>query len=175
MLIKIKLRKKGERQMNILAHYEIQKLLMNRIEENHPANGEDRSAKKMLALIVEMAEAANDSRCFKFWMQDPKAKASLLEEVVDVYHFVLEHGIDKGFYVEENYTLFHEIEDPTLHFLSLIESAIQFFKNPREEEYRVLFGAFLGLVHVLGFGEDDLDQAYRAKNQENLRRQEENY
>jgi dimeric dUTPase (all-alpha-NTP-PPase superfamily) len=161
--------------VNILKHYEIQKLLMANIEEKHPANGEDRSAKKMLALIVEMAEAANDSRCFKFWMTDPKAKASLLEEVVDVYHFVLEHGIDHGFYVEENYTLFHEVEDATLHFLSLIETAIQFFKNPREEEYRVMFAAFLGLVQILGFSEDDLDTAYRMKNQVNLRRLEQGY
>lgn len=161
--------------MNILAHYEIQKLLMANIEEKHPENGEDRSAKRMLALIVEMAEAANDSRCFKFWMEKPISKPTLLEEVVDVYHFILEHGIIHGFYVEENYTLFHEVEDPTLHFLSLIESAIQFFKKPREEEYRVMFAAFLGLVHILGFSEDDLDTAYRAKNQENLRRLENGY
>lgn len=161
--------------MNILKHYELQKVVTAEIEKKHPANGEDRSAKEMLALIVEMSEAANDSRCFKFWMQKPEPKPSLLEELADVYSFILQHGLVYNYIVEENYTLFHESEDPTLHFLFLIESAIQFFKRPNEEEYRVLFAAFLGIVQILGFKEDDLDKAYKAKNQENLNRQERGY
>ncbi len=45
------------------------------IKTNHPPlEGEDRLAKKILALIAEIMELANETRCFKFWSEDQEAR-----------------------------------------------------------------------------------------------------
>lgn len=61
--------------MNLSKLFEIQAKLDARIEREHPRrDGEDRLAKKILALQVELGELANEWRGFKFWSekQEPK-------------------------------------------------------------------------------------------------------
>ncbi|WP_026908935.1 dUTP diphosphatase [Paucisalibacillus globulus] len=54
--------------MNLQYLFEIQAGLDAHIEEEHPRQeGEDRLAKKILALQVELGELANEWRGFKFW------------------------------------------------------------------------------------------------------------
>ncbi|KIO62111.1 Dimeric dUTPase [Caldibacillus thermoamylovorans] len=54
--------------MNLQNLFELQKQLDEHIEKIHPRQeGEDRLAKKILALQVELAECAQESRCFKYW------------------------------------------------------------------------------------------------------------
>jgi dimeric dUTPase (all-alpha-NTP-PPase superfamily) len=60
--------------MNLEKLFELQKVLMERIEQEHPTKiGEDRFNKKILALLVEVGECANAWRGFKYWskMQTP--------------------------------------------------------------------------------------------------------
>lgn len=107
--------------MNLAKLLETQKQLMERIEENHQAqSGENRFYKRLLALLVEVGECANEWRGFKFWSNDQtprnvctlcknkefvemsddfpvtcwecdgEGKNPLLEEYVDGFHFVLE-------------------------------------------------------------------------------------
>ncbi|SFA47847.1 dUTPase, partial [Parageobacillus thermantarcticus] len=63
--------------MNIKKLFELQKQLDLRIEKEHPRKpGEDRLAKKILALMVELGELANEARFFKYWSHDqaPRTK-----------------------------------------------------------------------------------------------------
>jgi dimeric dUTPase (all-alpha-NTP-PPase superfamily) len=63
--------------MNLTKLLETQKQLMDRIEEKHPVQpGENRFYKRLLALLVEVGECANEWRGFKFWSnnQNPKLK-----------------------------------------------------------------------------------------------------
>lgn len=63
--------------MNLQKLFELQKQLDEHIEKIHPRQeGEDRLAKKILALQVELAECAQESRCFKYWShnQEPRLK-----------------------------------------------------------------------------------------------------
>lgn len=63
--------------MNLQKLFEIQKELDEHVEEKHPREeGEGRLSKKILALQVELAECAQESRCFKFWShnQEPRIK-----------------------------------------------------------------------------------------------------
>lgn len=102
-----------------------QKVLMDRIEKEHPPfKHEHRSSKRLLALLVEIGECANEQRSWKFWSKDQEprtkgkckmcddhihfvggcpmcngtgwdeAKNPLLEELVDGLHFVLEEGLE---------------------------------------------------------------------------------
>ena len=53
--------------------------------------------RKMLALLVEIGELANETRCFKYWSNKPASEREvILEEYVDGLHFILSIGIDLG-------------------------------------------------------------------------------
>ena len=57
--------------MNLVKLFEMQRQLDAHIEKEHPRQeGEDRLAKKILALQVEIGELANCWRGFKFWSND---------------------------------------------------------------------------------------------------------
>lgn len=54
--------------MNLQKLFEAQAVLDADIEKHHPVqDGEDRLSKKILALLVELGECANEWRGFKFW------------------------------------------------------------------------------------------------------------
>lgn len=161
--------------MNLQEMYKHQAALKSDIEIKHPANGEQRENKKFLALLTEIAEAANEHRGFKFWSVDKEPRGALLEEYVDIIHWALEHGIDKGFYVTENYTLIQENEDTTDQFIGVFKMAFDYFLQPDLQTYSNFFAAVLGLGTLLGFTQDQIEAAYFAKNEENKKRQETGY
>lgn len=61
--------------MNLAKLFEMQRQLDEHIEKEHPRQeGEDRLAKKILALQVELGELANEARFFKFWSHDQEPR-----------------------------------------------------------------------------------------------------
>ena len=78
--------------------FRVQQALDQHIEEKHELQNEDLFARKVLALLVELGELANETRCFKFWSIKPSSEKSvILEEYVDGIHFILSLGIECGF------------------------------------------------------------------------------
>lgn len=70
--------------MNLTKLFEAQRVLDERIEQEHPrTEGENRLESKSLALLVELGEAANEYRGFKFWStnQEPITLIYEMEEV----------------------------------------------------------------------------------------------
>lgn len=65
--------------MNLIKLFELQAQLDADITAKHPAaEGEDRFGKKVLALLVELGELANEWRGFKFWSKDQQARTKEL-------------------------------------------------------------------------------------------------
>ena len=61
--------------MNLEKLFQMQKELDDRILAEHPIQeGEDRLAKKILALLVELGELAQEWRGFKFWSKDQEPR-----------------------------------------------------------------------------------------------------
>lgn len=59
----------------------------------------------MLALLVEIGELANETRCFKYWSNKPASEREvILEEYVDGLHFILSIGIDLG--IDKNFLFY---------------------------------------------------------------------
>lgn len=111
--------------MNLQKLFEMQAKLDADITAHHPVQeGENRLEKKVLALLVELGECAQEWRGFKFWSNDQEprlieceecggdkikglyddeecfcdnAKYPLLEEYVDCLHFLLSIGNDMGY------------------------------------------------------------------------------
>lgn len=68
--------------MNLSKLFEIQRNLDDHIEREHPRQlGEERLAKKILALQVELGELANEWRGFKFWSNDQKPRMKGYKQV----------------------------------------------------------------------------------------------
>lgn len=69
-----------------------QAILMDRIKRRSETTGS--ISDNMLALVVELAELANEEQSFKFWKQNKKVvRSKLIEEYVDVLFFWLQLGI----------------------------------------------------------------------------------
>jgi len=172
--------------MNLDKIFELQRNLDKHIELEHPyQEGEDRFEKKILALMVEVAELANETRCFKYWSNKaPAEKGRILEEYVDGIHFFISLAIDFGIkpnelvvtcdYTEETIeksfnTLFHWISD--------ISQVLKFQVPFRlETELLVSFSLYINIAEkFLDFTWEEIEQAYINKNKINHERQESGY
>lgn len=155
--------------------FTMQKELDRYIELNHHLSDQnDLFRKKHLALLVELGELANETRCFKFWSTKARSpKPIILEEFVDGVHFILSLGLVKGLRFSS------QVEEPGLdetdQFNKVFEASMSFKSKPTQDHYNELFINFLQLGKLLGFSEEDIQKAYMAKNEENYKRQNEGY
>ncbi|UOQ46192.1 dUTP diphosphatase [Halobacillus salinarum] len=160
--------------MNWTSLYDMQEQLDNYITENHQLETSSLSEYKILALLVEIGELANETRCFKFWStKSPSPKSTILEEYVDGLHFILSLGLDLNFRYKMA-DLSREMQ-PTAAFLNVYSSTDHFKRKLDEESYIQLFADYLTLGRTLGFDENEIQQAYCEKNEVNFQRQDQGY
>lgn len=155
--------------------FSMQKQLDSHIEAKHDVDENQLFESKYLALLVELGELANETRCFKFWsVKPPSDRETILEEYVDGLHFILSLGIEKGYRYESNedYSINLSATDQFNHLFS---QCVLFHNNTSQINYTNLFRSFLGLGHILGFDENAIMDAYKKKNEKNYVRQEQGY
>lgn len=138
--------------MNLSKLFELQKQLDLQIEQQHPLKqGEDRLAKKILALQVELGELASEWRGFKYWShnQEPRTKIVYTcstcngtgDENYDSYIDALEGG----------YT--HKI----INCKDCGGTGILGYRNPLLEEYIDCLHFILSIGLEIGVCPDELD------------------
>ena len=173
--------------MNLEKLYKMQEELDNHILENI----KNRTGKEMgkgvllentvLALQVEVAELANATRCFKHWsVKESEARERLLEELADVWHFYLSVGNQIGMANAriEHYHKREELKDDkydriTQEFTRLMLTGGTFYYD---REWYCTWGYRLEVLgEMLGFTDEEVEQAYLRKHEENYRRQREGY
>jgi len=161
--------------MNLLKLFTMQRALDQYIQSTKQVK-EDVFIKKGLALIVELAELANETRCFKFWSdKGPSERSVILEEYVDSIHFILSLGIEKELEDLEEWPLEDIDGDLTALFIGTNKSILTFLEEPTKIHYEkvwIMYGAIAG---KLGFNSADVLQAYIAKNEMNYERQKNGY
>jgi dimeric dUTPase (all-alpha-NTP-PPase superfamily) len=161
--------------MDLTAWFAIQQVLDDRILQEHCLQRTEIFLKKILALQVEIGELANETRCFKYWSRkSPSPRESVLEEFVDALHFVLSLGLDLG-HEDLELPAVSAADDLTAGFLELTAASVQLAKTQGRDEYRELFAALLAVGYGLGFSNEEIGQAYLAKNEINHQRQQEGY
>lgn len=127
---------------------------------------------KGLALLVELAELANETRCFKFWStKGPSERPIILEEFVDSIHFMLSLGLEKGFDDVNEWPVEDKKGTLTEVFLHTQQAILQFIDNPTRETYQTVWQCYAAIAHHLDFTFDDIVIAYVKKNEENHNRQ----
>jgi dimeric dUTPase (all-alpha-NTP-PPase superfamily) len=185
--------------MNLTKLFKIQAATAEMYEKKHPAQpGENRHDKKVLALIVEVSECANEWRGFKYWSKDQTARTELynfigeingerlyktanplLEEYVDGLHFVLELGLLVGGFADKGWVFPKGKGEPLDWFLQIFSDINDFVQAFQGFNKQI---AFLGLLEdyiqlgaSLGFTWEEIEQAYLDKNKINYQRQSEGY
>lgn len=160
--------------MTIEKLYQMQKGLDAYIEKGHDLGGIDLFEQKVLALLVEIGELANETRCFKFWSKKgPSERAVVLEEFVDGVHFILSLGLLTN--CQKKPEAVEAAETETAQFLLVMQAVHAFRHTKAEEDYQLLLNHYFALGDLLGFSPDEVEQAYIAKNEVNYKRQQSGY
>ena len=130
---------------------------------------------KGLALLVELAELANETRCFKYWSSKGASKREvLLEEFVDSIHFMLSLGNMKGYRLE-NWPAEEGEADLTVLFIEATARISQFIAEPTKQHYVAIWQVYAQLAYNLHFSVTDVLKAYVEKNEKNYERQKSGY
>lgn len=165
---------------NLEKMFNMQASLDQYIEWWHRLEEEALIERKLMAFQVELAELANETRCFKFWSRKgPSEKAVILEEYVDGLHFLLSVGLECGF-EEKVEVRRHNIgkadeRQLTEDFFQVMEDILALRSSRKLAAYETLFNNFIMLGSHLGFSDDEIEQAYIEKNGVNRQRQDEGY
>ena len=163
--------------MNYDKLFEAQRKLDEHIINEKQLHGQDLFHKKVAALLCEIQEVSNEVRDFKYWSLKPPNMEKALEETVDVLHFILSLGNDLNISsstVEEQPARVYK--DLTEQFIALSYTAVCIaIYNDKKMYFLETIKMFKGLVHLLGFTNEQLEQAYYQKNRLNYQRQETNY
>ncbi|WLR53572.1 dUTP diphosphatase [Mesobacillus subterraneus] len=177
--------------MKLIQMFEMQQALDNHIIVEHPElKNKDNLDWKVLALLVEVSECANEWRGFKKWSKDQEPRTyksrapymdlddadfynPLLEEYVDGLHFILSIGLELGYKVEiASSQLKGTVID---QFIKIYDSVSNLLKEKNRFRYLDLLSHYKGLGEMLGFTWDQITAAYLAKNAVNHERQNNGY
>src|SRR5699024_6396859 len=112
--------------MNLEKLYKMQEELDNHIWEKHGTldkmSKEELLDNTILALLVEVGELANATRCFKHWStKGTMDKEIVLDELADVLHFYLSIGNQIG------YKLDYDDMEYTNNLVTIIENFINLY------------------------------------------------
>ena len=152
-----------------------QAILDQRIFDLHETSRIDTLMERILAMIVEVGELANETRCFKFWSIKPASDMEVIaQEFSDGIHFILSLGIDLGDDQSDVESIIVQ-GSLTQQFLLCFETISQLSRSFDLKTYRTAFGYYLGIGERLGLSEQEIIEHYNKKNQTNHKRQDENY
>lgn len=175
--------------MELKELFEMQKELDKYILEKHDLkmSKEELLDNTILALLVEVGELANTTRCFKHWstkgMMD---KEVILEELADVLHFYLSIGnqigdeyLDIG--IESGFTGLDISQSLTFELLVLYSWVGKMGNEcsldgvDMSEIYQSIGDSLYKIIDLLNFTDEEVEQAYLKKHKKNYERQENGY
>ena len=144
--------------------------------QNNREKQTDVFREKGLALLIELAELANETRCFKFWStKGPSDDAVILEEYVDSIHFLLSLGIEKELHTLTSWPVGEVEGELTQLFLETTAAIHRFLNELTMTSYEQVWIHYGAIAKKLGFKNEDIIIAYLAKNEENYNRQKTGY
>ncbi len=155
--------------------FPLQAELDEEIATLHNVTYESTFERRVMALLTELGEFANETRCFKYWsLKGPSPKEKILDEYADGLHFLLSLGIPLG--VAEYKHYFHVREkDLTKAILQVHKDVDEMLDHYDVEHYAKAFADYLNLIPLFDYDESEVVAAYLAKLGVNHKRQEEKY
>lgn len=161
--------------INLKDLYILQENLDKEISLNHGVTYESTMEHRLLALLVELGELANETRCFKFWSNKKcSEKSIIMDEYADGLHFILSLGIPLKNNVFDYEVILNKgsLAD---QFVNLYAYTIELKNNYNLENYSKLIQYYLNLAKSLNMDETDIKKSYLQKLNINHTRQKNNY
>ena len=165
--------------MNLTKLYKMQEELDQHIIENNniKMSKEELLDNTILALLVEVGELANTTRCFKHWStKGMMGKEIILDEFADCLHFYLSIGNQLNITSDIKHLNAYSLNKA---FIAIYEeiSKINAYESDYKKQYNYdRVGHFLfSLAYILNFRDEEVEQAYLKKHEENYKRQREGY
>ena len=157
------------------ALYEQQSLLDTRIHAQNHVDYPITMSRRVLALLVELGELANETRTFKFWStKGPSPKAKILDEYADGLHFLLSLGLA----LKTSTKVFsYRVSKKTLteQFLRCYHDFSELAEALNQKRYEKAMSSYLSLIPALGVTQQEVVDAYLTKLAINFKRQDEKY
>lgn len=159
--------------INIKNMIDMQVELDKTIFEKFNLNYESTMVERKLALIVELAELANEIRSFKYWSIKPSSDfETIIEEFSDCIHFALSFKIALG---DDKYEFDIPNVDESIN--ALFEKLFMLVSNYQFDDK---INDIIELLFVIagklpGISAEKIVEAYNAKNKKNFERQENDY
>ena len=155
------------------------------IQDNHHVTYKETKQKRLVALLVELGEFANTTRCFKFWSnKGMDSKERILDEAADCLHFYLSLWICETYsecVLISNYNnkieMFAHSEDFVADNDQITDYFLRAYKDAVNHNRSIMHSLkwFLEIINCLGFTWSDLEKAYYKKLGVNYDRQNNNY
>ena len=160
--------------MNLNPLFQKQAELDEYIVKRKNLEGHDLLKMKTVALICELYEFANEARFFKYWSNDTNPKRdTLLEEYVDMIHFVISIANDLG--VHEHKYVTTQPKGPNDLILGITNLATIIPTSKSKEHVKSLLNNIITLGYYFGLTEEQVLEAYEKKNEINYARQNSDY
>ena len=161
--------------INLKELYSLQENLDKEIAKNHDISYENTIERRILALIVEIGEFANETRCFKFWSnKGPSEKEIIMDEYADGLHFLLSLGIPLKAKKME-YNIHKSSKELTTQILDVYNASIALKKHFDIKHYEKAFQLYLNLSQAVGMKPQEIIDSYKKKLDVNYNRQATNY
>lgn len=161
--------------VNLKELYLLQADLDKEIAINHNVSYESTFERRLLALIIELGELANETRCFKYWSnKGPSPKEIVMDEYADGLHFLLSLGIPLKVSKQE-YELHKSSDDLTHQFHLMYEKALALREHYDESHYLDAMQYYLNLALSINMSSEEIISSYKKKLSVNHKRQETNY
>lgn len=154
--------------------FKMQKALDQTILNNIAIEKSELQISRLLALIVEISEFANEISSFKYWKKHKKLQwEKVVEEFVDGIHFFCSLAMElnlspiiKSKIVSQNINQ---------QFLAVFKSIIDLTKKYKNKNIATSFSLYLGLARLCQISNEDIENFYVAKNKINYQRVANNY
>src|SRR5690606_10787731 len=151
-----------------------QKELDKYIYEKNNVTAKEVFERKIVALLVELGELANELQFFKYWKENIKIDGQrAIEEYIDVIHFAIGLAVDLG--VDEHEYSKMEPRDLNKLFIGIANLATVLSTSKEKEHAKTLVNNIITLGYQLGLDEQTVIEAYNKKNEVNYQRQENGY
>ena len=160
--------------MNLNSLFEKQKKLDEYIYEKNNVTAKKVFEKKIVALLVELGELANELQFFKYWKEHINIDSQrAIEEYIDVIHFAIGLAVDLG--IDEHEYIETPPQDLNKLFIGITNLATIISISKNKEHVKSLINYVIALGYQLGLTEETVLAAYDKKNAVNYERQEEGY
>ncbi len=154
---------------------QLQDQLDERIMANHQVTRPQTRIRRILALMVEIGELANETRSFKFWsFKGASEKEVLLEELGDCVHFAVSLGIDLKDDVSHLEFLKREASLSD-QFIDWMSETAKLKTEFNLYQYRIVLSYIGSVALAMGFSANDVYDFYIKKNEINHSRQDHQY